>query len=86
MAFNALKHRNIAQVHGMFEWLVGFMASFAFSICQAAQVDRVLNGQRLENCCRSSRVRQNGVTNRAIVGNHLAGIANVLTSVTTETT
>jgi hypothetical protein len=47
MAFDTLKHRNIAQIYWMFEWLVGPMARFALSIGQATKVDRVLHGYSL---------------------------------------
>ena len=41
----------------MFERLVGFVAGFAFTIGQSAEVDRMLNGYSLEDCGGTGRVR-----------------------------
>lgn len=49
MTFDALEHRYVAKIHGMLEWLVGSVAGLAFTIGQAAEIDRMLNGERLEN-------------------------------------
>jgi hypothetical protein len=38
----------------MFEWLVGLVAGFAFAIRQAAEVNRVLDGERFESRGRTS--------------------------------
>jgi hypothetical protein len=42
MAFNALEHRNITQIHWMLERLVRFVAILAFVIGERAQINRVL--------------------------------------------
>lgn len=84
MALNTLKHRNITEIHGMLKRFVGPVAGFTFAIGETAEVDGVLNGQSLKNCCRSGRVRQNRVTDVAIVGNYLACVANVLAIMTAE--
>ena len=49
MTLYTLKHRDISQVNRMFEWLVGFVAGFAFAIGKAAKIDRVLDGKRFQN-------------------------------------
>jgi len=41
MAFGTLEHRNVAQVHRMFERFVSLMARVAFAIGQSAQIDWV---------------------------------------------
>jgi hypothetical protein len=46
MALNALKHGNIAKINRVFERFVGFVAGFAFAICQSAKVNRMLEGDR----------------------------------------
>src|SRR6185295_4866134 len=68
----------------MLERLVGFVAGFAFAIGEAAEIDRMLDRQRLENCCRSCGVRENRVTDGAIVRDYFSRIANMLPVVTTE--
>jgi hypothetical protein len=42
MTLNALKHRDIAEIHWVFEGLVSPMAGFTFAIGQAAEVNRTL--------------------------------------------
>ena len=86
MTFDTLEHRYVAQVNRVFERLVSFVAGFAFAISEAAEVDRVLNRQRLDHRQRSGRIRQNRVTDAAIFGDDLAGVANVLAVVAAETT
>jgi hypothetical protein len=54
MAFDALKHRNIAQVDRVFERFVSLMTGFAFSVAEAAKIYRMLERRQLY---RSSRVR-----------------------------
>ncbi len=85
MAFNTLEHGNIAEINRMFERFVCLVAGFAFAISETAEVDRVLNGQSLDGRSGTGRVRQNGVTDVAIPGNHFAAAANVFTIVTPET-
>lgn len=48
MAFNALEARDITQVNRVFERFVRLVAGFAFTIGQAAEVNRVLNEQSLD--------------------------------------
>jgi hypothetical protein len=85
MTFDTLKHRYIAQVNRVLKRLVSFVAGFAFAIGEAAEVDRMLNRQRLENGCRTGRIGQYRMTDAAIFGDDLAGIADVLAVVTAET-
>jgi len=84
MTFNALKHRDIAKIHRVFERLVRFVAGFAFAVGKAAQIDRVLNGQSLENGRWTGGVRQNRVTDVAVVGNDFPGATDMLAIVTAE--
>jgi len=42
MAFDALKHRDVAEVDRVFERLVGFVAAFALAIRKRAEIDRML--------------------------------------------
>jgi hypothetical protein len=42
MAFNALKHRNVAKVDGMLERSICLVASLAFAVRKASKVDGVL--------------------------------------------
>ena len=44
MALDALKHRDVAEIDRVAEWFVGFVASLAFAIRQAAEVHRMLDG------------------------------------------
>ena len=41
MAFDALKHRDVAQINRVLEWLIGLMTGLAFSITEAAKIHRV---------------------------------------------
>ena len=49
MTFDALKHRYVAEIYRMFEWFIGSVAGFAFAIGQSTEVDRMLNGESLED-------------------------------------
>ena len=42
MAFDALKHRDVAEINRVFEWLVSLVASLALSIAEATEVYRML--------------------------------------------
>jgi hypothetical protein len=53
MAFDALKHRDVAEIDRMFEWLVGLVTSLAFSVAQRAQIYGVLESGNLH---RSRRI------------------------------
>ena len=70
----------------MFERFIGFVAGLALALSQAAQIDRVLNRQRSKCGCWTRRIGQHGVADAAVVRNHFARVANVLTIVTAETT
>lgn len=86
MAFNTLKSGDVAEINGMLERLVGFVAGLALPIRQAAEIDRMGERLRPDGGDRSGRISQNGVTDVAIVADHFPGAAHVLTIVTTETT
>jgi len=43
MTFDALKHRDVAEIYRVFERLIGFVAGFTFAIRQAAEVYRMLH-------------------------------------------
>ena len=43
MTFNTLETRDVAQIYGMSERLIGLVAGFAFAIGEAAEIDRVLH-------------------------------------------
>src|SRR5688572_32515106 len=86
MAFDALKHRYIAEIQRVFEWLVGLMTGLAFSIAESAKIHRVLESRDLYRGCGILRVIDDRVTDVAVVPNNLAAIANVLSIVTPETT
>lgn len=58
MAFDALKHRDVAEIYRVFERLIGLVTGFALAIRQAAEVNRVLHRYRLRNSYRTSRIRQ----------------------------
>ena len=47
MAFDALKHRDVAEINGMFERLVSLVTAFALSIAEAAKIDRMLERAQL---------------------------------------
>jgi len=42
MAFDALKHRDVAEINRMFERLVSLVAGLALSIAEAAKIYRML--------------------------------------------
>ena len=86
MAFGALKHRDVAEVNRVFEWLVSLVASLALSITEGAEVYRMLKRAQLDRRCRIGRIVDYCVTNVAVVSNHLAVITHVLAVVTTKTT
>ncbi len=43
MTFCALEARYIPKIYRVFERFVGLVASFAFAVSEAAEIDRVLN-------------------------------------------
>ena len=85
MAFRALKHRNITQIHWMLERLVRFVAILAFVIGERAQLDRVLEWSGLRIIFgRSGRIVDHRVADAAAVRNEFAGIADMLAVVTAK--
>ena len=50
VAFDALKHRDVAEVDWMPEGLVCFVAGFALAIGEAAEIDRMLEINGSGNC------------------------------------
>jgi hypothetical protein len=85
MTLNALKHRNVAQVHRMLEGLIRFMAFLALLVSETAQVNWMLERAGLGILFhRPCRVINNWMANVAVVSNAFAVVANVLAIVTTE--
>jgi hypothetical protein len=85
MTLDALKHRDITKIHRMLEWLVRFMAIVAFVVGERAQINRVLEWSGLHILFGwGRRVVDHRVTDVAVVGDDFAGVADVLTIVTTE--
>ena len=86
MAFDALKHRDIAEIDRMFEWLVGLVTSLAFPVAKRAQIHRVFEPG---DFCRSRRVLgviDDRVTDVAVVANNFAAITDVVSIVTAKAT
>jgi hypothetical protein len=48
MAFDALKHRDVAEIDRVFEWLVSLVTSLALSITEATEVYRMLKRSQLD--------------------------------------
>lgn len=87
MAFNALEERNIAQIQGMLEGLVRFMAKLALVVGQPSKINRVLERPGLRVFFgRSGRIIDYCVADIAIIPDYLSGIAHVLAIVATEAT
>ena len=86
MTFYALEARYVPKIYRMFERFVGLVASFAFAISQASEIDRMLEEFGLQGRRRIRGISQDGVTDIAVVADHFARVANVLTIVTAETT
>ena len=49
VTFDALKHRDVAEVERMLERLVSLVARLALSVCEPAEIDRMLNIDRLDD-------------------------------------
>jgi len=47
MAFDALKHRDVAQINRMFERLVSLVTGLALAIAEATKIDRMLKRAQL---------------------------------------
>jgi hypothetical protein len=86
VTLDTLKHRDVAQIDGMLERLVRLVTRFAFAIREAAEIDWMLERAFLGNRRNLSRVRQDCVTDVAVVANHFAGVTHVFAVVTTKTT
>ena len=85
MTLNALKLRYIAKIHGMLERLVRLMAVVAFVfISERAQINRMLERSGLDRRRRVHRVIDDRVTDIAVIGNHFAGVADMLAVMTAE--
>ena len=86
VAFNALKHRDVAEINRMLKWLVRLMARLAFAIRETAEVDWMLKraGSRVV-FRRARRIVDHRVADVAIVPDHFAGVANMFAVVTAET-
>ena len=48
MAFDALEHRNVAEVHRMLEGLIALVAELAFVIREPAEIDGMFKGASLD--------------------------------------
>jgi len=85
MAFNALKHRDVAEINRMLKWLVRLMARLALSLSQAAEIDGMLKraGSRVV-FRRSRRIVEYRVADIAIIPDYFASISNGLAVMTAE--
>ena len=86
MALGALEHRNVTEIHWMFEWLVGLVTGLAFSAVEGAEIDGMLEACDLYRSCGILRVIDDCVTNIAVLANNFAAITDVLSVMTTKTT
>ena len=85
MAFDALKHRDVAEIERVFERLVAFVTRLAFAIREATEIDRMLYRRRDRNRCGPRGIGKHRVTDVAVVANHLPRVTHVLAIVTTKT-
>ena len=86
MANDALEHRDVAEIDRVGKGLVGtVMTRVALTVRESAEVDRMLewSGCYVE-LGRAGRIVYGRMTNRAVVGDNLAGVAEVLAVVTPE--
>ena len=85
MADRTLKLRDVAQIYRMFERLVRLMTCVAAVGLKGTEIDRMFERTRLDvGLRRPLRIVKHGVTNVAIVGDHLARLAYVVSIVTAE--
>ena len=86
MTFHTLKHRDIAEINRMLKWLVRLVAEVAFAVGETSEINRMLerSGARIV-FRRARRIVDHRMANVAIIPDHFAGIANVLTVMTAET-
>ena len=86
MAFNALKHRDVAQVDRMLKGLVCFVAELAFVIGKPSKINRVSERSGLHILFGwSSGIVDHRVANVAVIPDHFAGVADVFAVMTAET-
>ena len=86
MALNTLKHRNVAEVDRMLKWLVRFVAKLAFVIGKPSEINGMLEGSGSHILLgRSSGIVDHRMADVAVISNHFACVANVLTVMTAET-
>jgi hypothetical protein len=86
MAFGALKHRDVAEIHRMFKRFVSLVTGFAFSVGERAKIDGMGEPRDLYRSCGILRVIDYCVTDIAIVANNFAAITNVLSIMAAKTT
>jgi len=86
MAFDALKHRDVTEINRVFEWLVSLVAGVALPVTEATKIDRMLKRAQLYRRRRICGIVDHGVTDVAVVSNHLAVVTYVLAVMTTKTT
>ena len=84
MTFNALEHRDVAEVHWMLERLVRFMAIVTFVIGERPQINRMDEWSGLHRRRRIHRVIDHRVTDVAVVRDHLSVVTHVFTVMTTK--
>ena len=86
MALDALKHRNVAEVHRMLKGLVRLVAKLAFVIRKASEINWMLEGSGSHILLgRSSGIVDHRVADVAIIPDHFAAVANVFAVMTAET-
>jgi hypothetical protein len=84
MALGTLKHRDISEIERVLEWPVGLMTTLALPVCQRTQIDRVFERAGGDRLFRGRGVVNDGVTNIAVITDHLSSVAYVLSIMTTE--
>ena len=80
-----MEARDVPEIYRVSERLIGLMTGVAFAIGKRAEINRMLNHEGFKSRGRTCRIRQNGVTDIAIVRNNFAVVAYMFTIVTTET-
>jgi hypothetical protein len=50
MTFDALEHRDVPEIYRVPELFVGLVTRFALSICEPAEIDRMLEIDRSQHC------------------------------------
>ena len=86
MAFDTLEHRNVAEVDWMLKWLVCLVARFAFAVSEASKIDGMLKRAGSRIVFRRARgIVDYRMADVAIIPDHFARVANMLTIMTAET-